>query len=274
MMKTFTPFCLAVVMLLMLLLTGCTATSVLIGVREPKLSKLVTNAPRARVERTLGKRLWHAGSAEGVTYDIYQFKAAKGPRPVSGTIALGLDFFTLGLFEANISDLKRYAPVKQIAITYDARDCVQAVSLPWTVTSPGPCRNRRSLVPADSGVPTNVRPPPLARLSDSDAQVAILQRERAIHLTVDGRKLIERELRLKPGTHEVSFGSVLGGSVLYGAMFLSYEHTFGKVDLLPGRIYRVKTVRLYDLAPSREDFFWIQDMDSGETIGCTRPGAQ
>jgi hypothetical protein len=46
------------------------------GVREPDLGLVRLAKSRAQVESDLGKPLWHAGSAGGTSYDLYEYPAA------------------------------------------------------------------------------------------------------------------------------------------------------------------------------------------------------
>jgi hypothetical protein len=44
-----------------------------------------------------------------------------------------------------------------------------------------------------------------------------------------------------------------------------------EVELLPGRRYRLKSGRFYVWGRNRIDVFWVEDVDSGETLqasGC------
>jgi hypothetical protein len=98
------------------LLPACAATSMMKGVREPKLTSLNVGDTRAQVERMLGKRLWRPGSADGLTYDIYQYKAGQPAAPGAGVIALAFDTLTLGLTELDFRDGLKFAPLKQVAV--------------------------------------------------------------------------------------------------------------------------------------------------------------
>jgi len=258
----------AILLLLVLVISGCAATRTMVGVGEPDFTKIQPTHSRTQVEQVLGKRLWRAGNANGFTYDIYQYKAGQRARPVTGTAVLAFDVISFGLFEYNVADAKKYAPVKQVAVSYDEHDRVQSVSPPWSVNQVGPCRRSRNLIPPNSAVPATARPSPLPGLSGPSGGLASLEVEHRIHAQVDGVKLEKRTIQLPPGLHAVSFSTVLGGSILYGSMSISYDGHFADVELMPGRQYRLKTTRLYGGYRSREDFFWIEDVESGEVLAC------
>lgn len=258
-------------MILILLLSGCAATSLMVGVSEPDLTKIQPSDERAHVERMLGERLWRLGLADGLTYDIYQYKASQPTRPGWGAVALGLDVLSLGIMEFNVRDAMKARPVKQVAVAYDEQDRVRFMSQPWGVAVVGPCRRMRSLVPADSGVPSTVRPSPIAHPVGSASEVAILELDRQVHVMVDGREIEGHVVELPPGGHDVDYSAVLGGSHLYGAVLLPYNETFGYVELLPGRRYRVERERFYPGYRQRADVFWIEDVGSGETLKCDWP---
>jgi len=256
---------------LILLLSGCAATSLMVGVSEPDLTKIQPADERSHVERMLGERLWRLGLADGLTYDIYQYKATQPARPVLGTVALGLDVLSLGIMEFNLRDAMKARPVSQVAVAYDEQDRVRFVSQPWDVAAVGPCRRMRSLVPADSGVPSTIHPCPMAHRVSSASEVAILELDRQLHVMIDGREIEGHVVELPPGRHAVDYSAILGGSHLYGAVLLPYDETFGYVEVLPGRLYRVKRERFYPGYRERADVFWIEDVDSGETLKCDWP---
>jgi hypothetical protein len=213
-----------------LLLAGCTATSTMVGVREPDLTRIKPDDQRSQVEKILGERLWRAGSADGVTYDIYQYEAARPADPGHGAAQLLQGILTFGATAAQRADAKAIsAPFKQLAVAYDARDRVRFVSQPWSVNSPKPCRGMRSLLPADSGVPSNARPSPLADRTSSASESATLTwswGNRGFVKGIDGHKPEERVVELRPGLHKVQL-----------AAYLNEENV--DVELLPSRRYRV-----------------------------------
>ena len=256
---------------LMLLLSGCYATSVIVGVREPDLTSIQTGDQRSRVESMLGKRLWRPGLADGLTYDIYQFEAGRPARPLFGAMGLGLDVLSMGIMEFNTKDLRKFAPAKQVAVAYDEQDRVRFVSPPWLVKTDGPCKRLRSHLPADSGVPSTARPSPGVHLDGSASEVATLELDSQIQVTIDGRKIEGRVVELPPGRHTVDYSAALGGSILYGAILLSYDDILADVELVPGRRYRLKRDRLYPGYQQRADVFWIEDVESGETLHCAWP---
>lgn len=251
------------------LLSGCFAASSMVGVREPDLTRIQNAGQRSEVEKVLGKSLWRPGSAKGLSYEIYQFKSAKPPNPLLGTVTLGMDYITLGMMELNVKDLKYFAPVKQLAVAYDGRDRVRSVSRPWSVETAEPARRMRRLIPKDSGVPANARPSSIVQRDGSNPKAATLKWDRDVKVAVDGRGLEGQMAELKPGRHSVSYKAEFGGSVMYGAMVLSYDKTFSGVEMLAGRHYQLKNKRFYPGVGARVDIFWIEDVDSGETLGCS-----
>jgi len=192
-------------------------------------------------------------------------------QPVLGTAGLFLDYITLGMLEANLVDVKQFEPVKQLTIAYDEQDRVRVVSQPWLVTTVGPCRRMRSILPADSGVPLATRPLSVTDQSGFQSQVASLEVDRQINVAIDGRQVDGRFVELSPGRHTLSYNAELGGSVMYGASLLSYKNIFADFELLSGRTYRLKRERFYPGIGNRVDIFWIEDTDSGETLKCSWP---
>jgi hypothetical protein len=172
---------------------------------------------------------------------------------------LGLDVLSLGIMEYNMIDVMKADPVKQVAIAYDEQDRVRFVSQPWPVIRTGPCRRMRSLVPANFGIPSTVRPSPMAHPVSSASDIAILELDSQIH-AIDGRKLEGRVIwksvvvELPPGHHTVNYSSAV----------------LADVELLPGRLYRVKRERSYPGYQTRVDFVWIEDVDSGEILHCDK----
>lgn len=248
--------------ILFLLLSGCAATSMMVGVSEPDLSRIKLADQRSQVERILGERRWRLGLADEflLTYDVYQFDVDRPARPFVGAIVLGLDVISLGMLEFNVADVRKFTPVKQVVIVYDGQDRVRFVSQPWLVKEGGPCRNMRSLLPADAGVPSTLRPYPMAHPVGSASKVAILEFPPFMGLfnhtvTIDGHKIEGNVVELSPGRHSVSYGYSL----------------LVDVELLPGRLYRMKSKRFYPGYRAREDVVWIEDVDSGETLYCVTP---
>ena len=91
----------------------------MVGEGEPNFEQIRPGDTRPRVESILGQREWQLGYANGLTYEIYQFKAGRPPDPLLGTAAYAFDFVTLGLLEIGYRP-NQLAPVKQIAVAYDA----------------------------------------------------------------------------------------------------------------------------------------------------------
>ncbi len=247
-------------------LSGCTATSALMGVSEPGVNAVEVGQPREVVETILGKRLWRLGSAEGRTYDIYQYRASRSSRPVLAGGVLLADYLTLGLFEAMAweacRDKEEVEDVKQIGVGYDERDHAVFVSQPWVVHGGGPCRPMRSLVPADAGLPVNAKPAPAGDLDRRPSQPARLELDKKVNVTVDGRDVHDRAVELAPGRHSLSYDAVLKD-------YIPYEGTFADLELLPGRLYRLKTERVS--CGQLIDIFWVEDADSGEVLVCSQP---
>jgi len=253
-----------------LLLSGCAATSTMVGVREPDITQIKPTDQRSKVERLLGERLWRAGSSDGVIYDIYEYKMAQPAHPLLGSVWLSMDVLSLGTM-TSARGISQYSwPVKQVAVAYDARDQVLFVSRPWSVNAaasgdyslgtsayslkdivPPPCRRMRSLLPADSGVPSNSRPSLLA-LAGSSSEVSTLKLDwlLGIKVTIDGRELEGRVIELPPGGHTVNDA---------------------EVEFLPGRKYGLKFESFGVGISAWEEVNWIEDVDSAETLFCFPP---
>jgi hypothetical protein len=253
--------CVPMLALIYLLLCGCAAKSELLGYSEPDVTQIHAGDPRHRVERTLGGRLWRAGSADELTYDIYQFKAHRPARPLLGAFLVALDYGTAGIAELyihNDSERDDAAPVRQVAVAFDETDRVRFVSQPWYVTGYGPCRRMRSVLPADSGVPPSTHPAPISGRAISAFDVAHLEIDWGMSANIDGRKPERRTLDLPPGTHAVTSSE--------GPNTIASD-----IEFLPGRRYRLKYEHMLTqlLKELETDFLWIEDADSGEVLRCT-----
>jgi hypothetical protein len=260
-------------LVLTVLLTACAATTRTIGIREPKLTSLNVGDTRAQVEGRLGKRLWRPGSADGLTYDIYQYQAALPAAPWWGVFGFAMDFFTLGLSELTFREGMKSLPLKQVAVAYDEMDRMRFVSQPWGVPTGlvGPCAATRSLLPGNSGVPATASPT-IEQAAVGSRLVTLdfgSTHVRDISL-IDGVKPKERFVELPPGQHTVKFNGRLGGSVLLSAARLTSYGDSLEVQLLRGRVYRLKHQRVRSLE-ARADVFWIEDVHSGETLQCASP---
>ena len=249
-----------------LLLAGCAATRIATGVREPDLAKIQPGDPRSKVEQIREDTLWRADSAEGLVYNIYQFDRGQSPAPHWGAFMLLVDMYTFGLSELQQAGAhEQFGRVKQVAVTYDEEGRVQSVSAPWEVPEGvfGPCRRMRSLIPKDAGVPPSARPP----LPDGATEATILEIDGRVEATVDGRKVEGRSVTLPPGHHRVDYEATVGGSAMLGPMSTTHRGS-AEVELLPGRRYRLDTTRFRGWG-ARADLFWIEDVDSGETVFCS-----
>ena len=100
-------------LILIPVLFGCKAVSTTTGVREPDLTFLQHAERRVQVEKVLGRREWTPGSADGLTYEIYQFRAAQPSRPVLGAVILAVDALSFGSMEIGLRDANDF---KQLAI--------------------------------------------------------------------------------------------------------------------------------------------------------------
>lgn len=230
-----------------LLLSGCAATSTMVGVREPDLSQIKPADQRSHVERILGDRLWRAGSDDTFTYDIYEYKEARSPRPVFGATWLSLDFLSFG-FMPSARGIDEYSwPVKQIAVAYDGQDRVHSISQPWSVHEGPPCRRMRIHLPANAGVPSTVRPSSPTSASAAEAAVIKIDWLLGMAVEVDGRHPDGRVVGLPAGFHNVN-----------GA----------DVELLSGRVYRWTSERFTVGYRDYLRVFWIEDVESGETLHC------
>jgi hypothetical protein len=224
---------------------------------------------RTQVQKILGKRLWRLGFANGLTYDVYQYVADRPANPVLGVIGFGLDYLSLGLTEFAARDLKDFDPVKQVCIAYDDQDRVSFISKPLLVKVAGPCRHMRALWANNSDIPLTAKPFPDTYQVDSETKPAILKLDRGVDVTIDGQIIKESEVELSPGIHKLSYNAELGGSIMYGAAFLQYNNVFGDFELFPGRRYRLNRERFYP-GQARVDIFWIEDVESGETLKCSQ----
>jgi hypothetical protein len=256
-------------MAMIILLPGCYGASLITGVSEPDLSILQPSGRRSLAEALLGTRLWEAGSAGGLTYDIYQYKAAQPIRPITGALFLGLDYVTAGLLEFDVRDTARNAPAKQVAIGYDDQNRVRFMSQPWSLSGGtiGACRRMRSLIPADAGVPPDAHPTATSGTPSADAT---LELEKGIFTKIDGQQVSGGTTSMSPGPHSVNYSNVPGGGVMVsGLRIIHFDATFENVTFLAGRHYRLKSTRLYVGFESTEDLFWIEDSDSDEVLACS-----
>lgn len=254
-----------IVFALSLVLFGCRATSVIVGVSEPSVTKIRLGDQRTKAEEVLGKPLWHVGVADGLTYEIYQYAAARPAQPEMAPLILLLYPLTMGALELVFHDAKEFDPVKQIGVAYDAENHVHFVSEPWIVSDLGACRRMRSLIPVDSGIPVAAKP--------------LLQHEQILtpvrlHLINPGYVTLDRRgtdgpvINVAPGRHTLRYAvcnSMKGWGPLSSMKGPCREVVF-EFDLLPGRTYHLK----------REDYWgpatvaWLEDIDSGEVIQCSQ----
>lgn len=242
------------------LLTGCMATHLIVGTREPELTQLQQARQRSQIEAVLGSRAWSAGEVGGLTYDIYQFKSQQPMRPISGTFLLGLDFFTAGLTEFDLADVKNFAPVKQLAVTYDVQDRVRHISAPWRVETAEPSRRLRSLVPPDAGIPANAYPPPLTAGTGNNPAPATLHFPVLAGLfvshpiQVDGHNIKGHTATMTAGWHTIDYNALST-----------------RVELHPGRDYRLIEERYYPAMDTAVTIVWIEDVNSRETLYSSWP---
>ncbi len=123
-------------LVLVALSAGCMATKSARGVHEPDLTIVRPSAQRSGVESKLGKPLWRAGSVDGSTYDVYQYKAARRGHPKMAPLVFGIDILSLGTLELLAAANPDKDPLKQIAVAYDDADRAP-------VPPPRPCVERR-----------------------------------------------------------------------------------------------------------------------------------
>lgn len=253
---------------------GCAAFSTAIGHSEPDPTKIQAGDTRNQVEHILGYRLWRPGSADGLTCDIYEHEVEKPAHPIVGAVVLFFDVFMAGAPEILLHDAQRFADVKQVAVVYDEQDHVQFVSKPWPVDGTvSQCRRMRSVLPKNSGVPPAARPSPTDRPGGAASEVAVLELECGSCATIDGHKAEGPVVELSPGRHTVTYQTTLGVSITMGEFEHSY-HFSADVELLPGRLYRLKHERFYGWPSKYADLFWIEDVNSGETLYCVWPGGR
>ncbi len=246
---------------------GCAAKSKTLGVREPDLARIKPTVSRSEVEKTLEHPRWRAGSADGLSYDIYEYKSAQPPQRLAGVVTLGFDLFTLGLVEYNLADMVKNGPASQVAVAYDGDDRVRFVSRPWPVgpDTVGPCRSSRGLLPSDSGVPSTAHPSPQPGRASS---VATLRVGRRPQVTLDVRKVDRHVVELPPGPYAMNCDVRTERCVLCDASSLfSCNAGYANTELLAGRVYRLRRTRLY-FGFEREDILWLEDADSRETVRC------
>jgi hypothetical protein len=242
------------------LLTGCFATKVMTGINEPNLADIKPGLQRTDVEKILGERLWYVGVAGGLNYDIYQFKNEQPAMPMTSIALFGLDFISLGTSELWLNDESGMEHFKQVAVAYDDHDRVVFVTKPWSISEVWPCRRQRSLIPEDSGVPATARPEPVIGIAGDTLRYAKLEDEAEVVDYVDvhmpEENVVEKNVFvIPPGRREVHYS---GSSVT--------------VELLPGRIYRLKHARFHKrMAKGYNSVYWIEDVDSRETLSCVLP---
>jgi len=253
-------------------LQGCTAVSMMTGTKEPDITGIRPGDQRSSVEKLLGKPLWSPGMAHGVSYVVYEWEIEREAEPGKASLALFLDYLSLGAFEKVLADAGEFECVKQIAVGYDEHGRVHSVSPDtWYACEPGPCRRMRHLVPADSGVHSDARPPSMVSSEHAGEAIATLEVQRSIdEVIVDGQKHSERIITLAAGPHSVTYATVLGGSIMLGPMLQGYQASFDDMELLAGRLYRLQTKRFYFWG-GRTDVFWLEDADSKETLACAGP---
>lgn len=249
-----------VIVALSILLSGCVATKVMVGISEPNLAEIKPLDKRSKAEKILGKRLWHVGVADGLTFDIYQYEEDKPPRPSLGVLVLVMEFITFGIGE--LQDKQPpwlLTPVKQVAVAYDGQDRVVFVSTPWPVEAVGPCRRQRYLIPADYGVPVTASPEPLIGLARSTPNTAKLELQGHLFgwypVSVDGHEFKEKVVELPSGKHEISDRGVVAN-----------------VELMPGRLYRMNSKLFSEYNKKSKWIHFIEDVNSGEALHCVPPG--
>lgn len=258
-----------VVVALSLMLFGCRATSVIVGVSEPSVSKIQLGDQRTKAEEVLGKPLWHVGVADGLTYEIYQYTADRPAQPEIAPLVLLLYPLTLGTLELLAVDAKEFDPVKQIGVAYDAENRVRFVSEPWIVSDLGACRRMRSLIPVDSGIPFAAEP--LLRHDQVGGSTSTPVRLHLInpgYATLDGRGTDGPVVGVAPGRHTLRYAvcdSTKGWGPLSRMKGPCREVVFD-FELLPGRTYHLKRENYWPPATVA----WLEDIDSGEVIQCSQ----
>jgi len=243
-------------LILIPVLFGCKAVSTTTGVREPDLTFLQHAERRVQVEKVLGRREWTPGSADGLTYEIYQFRAAQPSRPVLGAVILAVDALSFGSMEIGLRDANDFKPVKQVAVGYDDQDMVRFVSKEWLVDTPGPLRRMRSVLPKEANIPELARPVPQPRQSDPAGQITILERELLTKVEVDGSPLKGHQAKLEPGPHTVDY-----------SVGLTRGH--GVIKMLPGRSYYIRSHHYITGYHTTGDLIWIEDQGSDEVLHCS-----
>ena len=237
-----------------LLLSGCAATAIMIGEGEPNFEQIRLGDTRPRVEGILGQREWQLGYANGLAYEIYQFKAGRPPDPLLGTAAYAFDFITLGLLEIGYRP-NQLAPVKQIAVAYDANEHVRFISKPWPVKMFGACTRVRSTIPNDAGVPhafeSDLKNQPIS----TNAAPARLVLDRTVIL--DGNSVGNTTVELQPGHRKLSFRSFFPRRTSTFPVSLSFE-------AVSGHQYRLQVEEFWPYLMN----FLIEDVNSKETLDC------
>lgn len=251
---------------------SCAAVSMMTGTQEPDIANIHLGDHRSSVEKLLGAPLWSPGIADGVSYEVYQWEIERQPELGKASFALFADYLSLGLFEMTLKDVEEFECHKQIAVGYDEQGRVYSVSPDtWYACEPGPCKRMRSRMPADSSVPPAARPPSVRSSDHSGEAMATLEVDSYIHkVIVDGQPRSERDIALPAGLHSIAYATELGGSIMLGPMLQRYRANFEGVELLAGRVYRLQTERFYFWG-GRADVFWLEDVESKETLGCAVP---
>lgn len=233
-----------VLLVIVVVLGGCGATSVLVGAEEPDLVAIRPGTPRPKVEKALGRPLWHPGSDALLRYEVYQYPVARDARPAAGLFILAMDYFALGMSEWAFKDRRDLEPVNQVLIGYDGDDRVGFISSPWTVTTYGPCRRLRANLPTSLDISWSDPAP-------SGETEAILRVDWELSAVVDDR-LVKGDISLAAGRHSLS--------VTEPGLKASAD-----LDVKSGRTYLAR-YKYYGEAYGT--VIWLEDEASEEVLAC------
>ncbi len=249
---------------------GCTVVRCLLGADEPDLAAIKLGASREDAESHLGGRLWSPGSADGLTYEVYQYDVERPSLPLMAFAALCIDVITLGFAEYGLAHAREFAPFKQVAVGYDGKDKVRFVSQPWTVADNKIGPGRRTRAALASGAALAARPEPGGDKSVRASHFAVLDLGSWGGVTIDGRKAGGRRVELLPGFHRIKAEQeiMVPGRLL--PSFPDYK-VVADVELIAGHAYRADLKLFRGWPHGKAHVFWIEDLGTGEVLYCAWP---
>mgnify|MGYP001561735941 FL=1 len=115
--------------LVLIVLSGCSVGMAISGKEEPNLSAFRVGSTRGEVELQLGSPVSSVTTPEGKRVDMYEYELGNKP---SGGRAIGhggMDLLTLGLWEVIGTPIEGFqGEKKRVTIRYDAKDIVEAIN--------------------------------------------------------------------------------------------------------------------------------------------------